>query len=174
MESDPSEWIALVGDQDPIEILTATPIHVEALVLDPRFDPDRVARPGAPSGRAIVARLVDREVAFAYEARQAVAGTHRPEVGPPRAAAVDGDAWGRDHHRMDPSLALASFGSLRGWNLAWLARRDLADWWATMTRPDGSALSVDELVRSLAGHDVTQLERLAALLLLAGPNEGGS
>jgi hypothetical protein len=152
------------GQRDPIAVLRATPLQVEALLADPRFDPDRRADDDGPgrSPRAWLARLADREIVFAHRARQAVAATHRPERGPHRAPPDDAPGWERAYGRMDPSLAVAAFGGLRAWNLAWLARLDLADWWAPSLDEDGhDEVSVDELVRALARHDVLALARLA-------------
>ena len=159
-----SERIARVGDRDPIEVLRATPLRVEAAVLDPRFRADQATRDGGRTARALIARATDREVAFAYRARQTVAATHRPEIGPYRTRPVDEDRWASDEGRMDPALAAAAFAALRAWNLAWLARRDLADWLATYQPGDGTGeVSLDELVRAVAGHDLELLEELGAL-----------
>lgn len=153
------------GPRDPIAVLRATPLQVEGLLADPRFDPDGGADGAERSPRAWLARLADREIVFAHRARQAVAATHRPERGPHRAPAPDPSGWERAYERMDPALAVAAFSGLRAWNLAWLARLDLADWWAPSLDEDGrNEASVDELVRELAGHDVVVLTRLAALV----------
>ena len=153
------------GERDPIAVLRATPLQVEGLLADPRFDPDRAVDGEERSARAWLARLADREIVFAHRARQAVAATHRPERGPHRAAATDAPGWGRAYPRMDPALAVAAFTGLRAWNLAWLARLDLADWWAPSLDEDGrDEASVDELVRDLARHDVVVLTRLATLV----------
>lgn len=157
----PDDPLAHLGDADPIAVLRATPVRVEALLHDPRFDPERAWRPGGDDGRTLIARLADREIAFAFHARQAVAATYRPEDGTYRAETVDAAAWARDYARFDPALATAAFGALRAWNLAWLSRLDLADWLAPCRIEGGSASdTIDELVRSLAGHDLTSLERL--------------
>lgn len=158
-----SELIDRIADRDPIAVLRATPLRVEEVVLAPGFDADAPLVPGAPEPRTLLARATDRELVFAYRARQAVAATHRPESGPYRASPIDEAIWARDDDRMDPALAVAAFASLRAWNLAWLARRDLADWLADY-QPGGGAdeRSLDDLVRAVAGHDLELLELLGA------------
>jgi len=161
----PYDRLARLGDADPIVVLRATPVRVEALLHDPRFDPQQSWRPGGDDGRTLIARLADREIAFAFHGRQAVAASYRPEEGPYRAEPVDAAAWGRDYARLDPSLAAAAFGSVRSWNLAWLARLDLADWLAPCRTEDGSGSdTIDELVRAQAAHDLASLERLEGVL----------
>lgn len=150
-----------LGEVDPIAILRATPLRVEALLHDPHFDPERRWRPGGDDGRTLMAGLADREIAFAFQARQAVAATYRPEDGSYRAEAVDRAAWARDYARLDPALAIGAFAGLRAWNLSWLARLELADWLATCLVDGGSGTeTIDELVRDLAAHDLSSLERL--------------
>jgi hypothetical protein len=152
-------------ERDPIAVLRATPLQVEGVLADPRFDPDRADDGRGDSARTWLARLADHEVRFAHRARHAVAATHRPEAGPHRAPTPDEPAWERTYPRMDPALAVAAFTGLRAWNLAWLARLDLADWWAPSLDPGGADdVSVDELVRRLARHDVSVLTRLVASL----------
>lgn len=152
------------NETDPIEVLRATPVRVASLLHDRRFDADDDADPDASAGGAVIAHLADREIRFAFQARQAVAATYRPEDGAYRSEPIDVSAWARDYDRLDPSLAAEAFMALRGWNLAWLARLDLADWLAPCHDPDGvGGETIDELVRSVADHDVAALARLETL-----------
>lgn len=161
---------ALLGDRDPILTLRATPARLDAAATDPRTDWDVPWRPGGWTGREIVAHLSDQEIGFAFRARQAVAAAAlaREKAGAATrhvAQPYDQDAWARAYPRMDPALAIASFGSLRAWNLAWLARLELADWLASYHHPERDETeTVDELVRFLAGHDLNHLAQLDAIL----------
>ena len=161
---------ALLGDRDPILTLRATPARLDAAAADPRTDWDVPWRPGGWTGREIVAHLSDQEIGFAFRARQAVAAAATArESGEAEALHVaqpyDQDAWARAYPRMDPTLAIASFGALRAWNLAWLARLELADWLAAYHHPErGESETVDELVRFLAGHDLNHLAQLDAIV----------
>lgn len=152
------------NETDPIEVLRATPVRVASLLHDRRFDAGDVADPDASAGGAVIAHLADREIRFAFQARQAVAATYRPEDGAYRSEPIDVTAWARDYDRLDPSLAAEAFMALRAWNLAWLARLDLADWLAPCHDPNGvGGETIDELVRSVADHDVAALARLETL-----------
>lgn len=161
---------ALLGDRDPILTLRATPARLDAAAVDPRTDWDVPWRPGGWTGREIVAHLSDQEIGFSFRARQAVAAAALArEAGGAEGLHVaqpyDQDAWARAYPRMDPALAIASFGALRAWNLAWLARLELADWLASYHHPEREeSETVDELVRFLAGHDLNHLAQLDAIL----------
>lgn len=175
---------ALLGDRDPIVTLRETPARLDAAAADPRSDWNVPWRPGGWTGRAIVAHLSDQEIGFSFRARQAVAaaalareagevaeagealgaegaGAEALHVAQP----YDQDVWARAYPRMDPALAIASFGALRAWNLAWLARLELADWLASYHHPERDEReTVDELVRFLAGHDLNHLAQLDAIV----------
>lgn len=150
---------SLLGDQDPTDVLRATPARLDALAADPSVDWDRPWREGGWTARQIAAHLCDQEIGFAFRARQVVAAGGDDHEAQP----YDQDAWARDYGRMDPGLATASFGALRAWNLAWLARLELADWLRAYRHPerDGEE-TLDELVRFLAGHDLNHLAQLDA------------
>jgi len=170
---------ALLGDRDPILTLQATPSRLDAAAADPRTDWDVAWRPGGWTGREIVAHLSDQEIGFAFRARQAVAAAALAREAEGVEGRIDGagvparhvaqpydqDVWARAYPRMDPALAIASFAALRAWNLAWLARLELADWLASYHHPErDESETVDELVRFLAGHDLNHLAQLDAIL----------
>ncbi len=181
---------ALLGERDPIVTLRATPARLDAAAADPRTDWNAPWRPGGWTGREIVAHLSDQEIGFSFRARQAVAAaalareaeasetdafeSEASELGGAQARGqqplhvaqpYDQDAWARAYARMDPALAIASFGALRAWNLAWLARLELADWLASYYHPERDETeTVDELVRFLAGHDLNHLAQLDAIV----------
>ena len=161
----------LLGESDPLDVLRNTPTHLQAILDDPRFDPDEEWREGGWTGRAIVAHLTDQEIGFSFRARQTVAdaGLSDPDSDESPAAHLvqpyDQDAWAKDYGRMDPALAVAAFTALRMWNLAWLARLDLQGWLATYYHPERDVTeTVDDFVRFLAGHDLNHLEQLGAIL----------
>jgi uncharacterized damage-inducible protein DinB len=152
---------ALLGDRDPIEVLRATPLRLDALASDPLSDWDWPWRPGGWTARQIVAHLCDQEIGFAFRARQIVAAGETGHEAQP----YDQDAWARDYARMDPTLAAGAFAALRRWNLAWLARLELNDWLRTYRHPErGAEETLDELVRAVAGHDLNHLAQVDAAL----------
>lgn len=157
-------YVRRLGDRDPLEVLRATPTHLQAILDDPRFDLERPWRPGGWDGRALLAHLADQEVVTAYRVRQTVAA-HRADAEPYVAPGYDPGAWSVDYPGLDPALAVASFSGLRAWNLAWFARLDLQGWLAAYASPAGDeTTTIDAFVRRVAGHDLHHLEHLGAIL----------
>ena len=155
----------LLGERDPIPVLTATPVRLDSFATSlPEDAWDRPWRPGGWSARWIVAHLCDQEIGFGFRVRQTVAaagaegadGAHEHVAQP-----YDQDAWARPYDRLGATVAVQGFVGLRAWNLAWLARLDLNDWLACYRHPErGTVESVDEAVRFLAGHDLNHLTQL--------------
>lgn len=148
---------ALLGDDDPIEVLRATPVRLAELVAAmPRDVLDAPYAPGKWRRRDVVAHLADVEVAFAWRLRQTVAAPGT-ELAP-----FDQDVWAERYLRLDPTLALEAFRALRSWNLAWLTSLTLRDWLAEGVHLGRGPESVDQMVRYLAGHDLDHLGQLGA------------
>lgn len=147
--------MALVGQREPVEVLQATPVLLAELVEG--MSTSELNEPYAPGKwrrRDVVAHLADVELATAWRLRQTVAlpGIEHVEY--------DQDAWAERYGKLDPSLALEAFRSVRAWNLAWLASLTLQDWLAEGIHPARGPESVDQMVRFLAGHDLNHLAQL--------------
>lgn len=150
-----TRMLELLGEQDPIEVLSATPVRLEALLLELN-DVDRPYGPGAWSAREVLAHLADNELGAGFRLRQAVARV--PVVQP-----YDQNAWAVRYARLDPALSLETFRALRAWNLALYASFSLQDWLQEVDHPERGRLSVDVMVRLLAGHDLNHLAQLERL-----------
>ncbi len=161
-------YLQLLGENDPIEILSATPARLEdwlAGVSEADLDdpaaplPPEASRPGSTpepvwTPRLLLANLADYELVTGFRLRQLIA---LPGI---EVQAVDHDLWSRRYQRLAPSLALEAFRALRSWNLALLAGFSLEDWLAEGFDPERGFESCDLLVRQLAGHDLECLVRL--------------
>lgn len=147
-----------LGELDPIDVLRSTPDRL-AVLADRLGEAGfaRASRPGGWTFAEVLAHLADVEVAMGFRIRQALAGTINVQP-------FDQDAWARRYARLQPSLALETLRALRAWNLALLATLDLDDWMVDVVHPERGAESVDQVVRSLAGHDLRHLDALATLL----------
>ncbi|MEX2536918.1 MAG: DinB family protein [Trueperaceae bacterium] len=147
--------LATLGERDPIEVLQVTPLRIEELVQG--FVPQDFARsyaPGKWNAREILAHLADVELAHAFRFRQTLAESE-PVLQP-----FDQDRWAQRYRRADPSLAVAGFTSVRSWNLALLATLDLDGWLKEAYHPQRGMMSMDLMVRTVAGHDLNHLEQL--------------
>lgn len=147
--------MALLGDQDPIEVLHATPLQLAQLAEEAAAGWfDEPCAPGKWRRRYLLAHLADVELATAWRLRQTVAVPGIVHT------LYDQDVWAERYARTDPMLALEAFRSVRAWNLAWLAGLTLQDWLAEGVHPERGPESVDQMVRFLAGHDLNHLEQL--------------
>ena len=147
-----------LGEKDPIEVLQLTPLRIEQLIQE--FSPsDFVSsyEPGKWSAREILAHLADVELAHAFRFRQTLA-EEQPVLQP-----FDQEAWAKRYDRADPSLAVACFAGVRSWNLALLTTLDLDGWLKEAYHPERGMMSMDLLVRTLAGHDLNHLQQLEAI-----------
>lgn len=150
--------LALLGDDDPILVLEATPSRLEALTLG--FTEDDWARsyvPGKWDAQHIVAHLADVELGVGFRIRQMVAGAETLQ-------AFDENVWAEPYSRFDPALALESFRALRAWNLSRYASFGLDEWLRESLHPERGLMSVDLSVRLSAGHDLNHLGQLERLL----------
>lgn len=153
--------LALLGDQDPIAVLQLTPLRVEE--LREAFSPGELElsyAPGKWSVREILAHLADVELSHAFRFRQTLADSE------PLLQPFDQDRWAARYGRADPALAVATFRAVRSWNLLLLASLDLDGWLKEAYHPQQGMLSLDLMVRALAGHDLNhlvQLEQVAGL-----------
>ncbi|HEX7022455.1 MAG TPA: DinB family protein [Trueperaceae bacterium] len=150
--------LGYLSDQDPIAVLEASPARLHEL-FEAFADPDweRSYAPGKWSARDLVAHLADAELGMGFRLRQVLAGAP--------IQSWDQDAWASRYQRLEPSLAVETFRALRAWNLALLTTFTLDDWLAEAPHPELGPLSVDMMVRMLAGHDLNhlrQLEQIAA------------
>lgn len=154
-----ARMLGLLGDNDPISVLEATPLRLEAILLQLGGAVDEPYAPGKWSARQVFAHLADNELAAGFRLRQTVAyaGLVAPQP-------YDQDLWATRYARTDPGLALETFRALRAWNLALYASFSLEDWLSETRHPERGVLSVDVMVRMVAGHDLNHLAQLGSLV----------
>ncbi len=155
MTGDAGGYLGLLGDRDPIEVLSSTAAQLEEWLAHAR--PEELDEPAAPGGwipREVIAHCADYELVVGFRLRQllAVPGVELQPFEPA--------VWARRYQRLEPSLALEAFRSLRAWNLALLAGFGLEEWLAEAYHPERGFESADLMVRVLAGHDLENLSRL--------------
>lgn len=151
-----ARMLELLGEQDPILVLEATPVRLEALLLNLGDDVERPYAPGKWDARHLAAHLADNELAAGFRLRQTVARVGQIQP-------YDQDIWATRYARTDPTLALETFRALRAWNLSLYAGFSMEDWLIEIKHPERGPLSVDLMVRMLAGHDLNHLAQLETL-----------
>ena len=151
--------LTLLGSQDPVEVLRATPARLAALVERLGTAGMRRSREaGKWSGAQVLAHLADMEIVFAYRIRQAIAETgHVFQL-------VDQDRWAHRYAEVDVASGLAALAGLRGWNLSLLATLDAAQRERQYVHPERGGETLDKLLRIWAGHDLNHCAQIEALL----------
>ena len=153
MEINP--YAKYLGEQDARAVLAATPglVH-QALGA---MTPEQVAAPIAPgkwSPREIVAHLADCEMVFSFRLRQTLA------VPVPVIQPFDQDAWAERYAGYDAASALELLRAARGWNLKLVGTLSAADLEREMTHPERGTMTFQNVLETMAGHDLNHLGQL--------------
>ena len=157
--------LALVGDRDPLEILTATPTVLVAAVAG--LAPDQEATPEAPgkwSVRQVTQHLVDAELVGAFRYRMVLAHD-RPTI-----PGYDQDRWAErlGYADADLSLALRDFEVVRASNLRLLRRATDEDRRRVLLHTERGEESLDLMTHLFAGHDLLHLRQIARIRAAIG------
>jgi len=106
------------------------------------------------SAAEIVCHLADCELVFAFRLRQTLA-EDGPTIQP-----FDQDEWAKTYPGVPASLALATFGELRKWNLRLIRASLPAAAERKMTHPERGTMTFQTVVETMAGHDLNHLGQL--------------
>lgn len=146
--------LALLGDRDPEEVLSATPERVAVLTADLELDAlQKRPEPGEWSPEEILGHLFDAEVVYSFRWRFTLAEKD------PKYPGYNQDEWIKLPRPSFPEL-LAAFASMRRANV-WLIEETPTDQWDKNAiheergpEPFGMSLNL------LAGHDIAHLKQL--------------
>jgi len=152
--------LGLLGDQDPLVVLAATPDELTRLIEG--LSPSDLARPEAPgkwSMLHVIRHLADSELVWAYRIRRIIADD-RPAI-----EGYDQDAWSERLHyeRADPAESLAEIRALRAGNLRLLRSLDPTQRHRVGVHSERGEESIEHLIRMYAGHDVLHRNQLARI-----------
>jgi hypothetical protein len=148
------ELLALLGGQDPVEVMAATAAVLREAVDG--LDADQLARPPAQgewSVEQVIAHLFDAQLAYAFRARMILAHDGPPLVG------YDQEAWAALPH---PSAAVMVelFGAMRDADVDLIRRTPAEDWDRAGIHEERGPTTFRLLVETIAGHDRAHLEQL--------------
>lgn len=150
----------LLGDQDPLTVLSATPGEVAALVGG--LDADRLARPegeGKWSMLQVVQHVADSEVVWGWRLRRVLAEDRPTLVG------YDQDLWasrlGYAHAHLGRALALLT--ALRDVHMVMLEAATEEDLARVGVHAERGEESVAKMVKLYAGHDLVHRRQLARI-----------
>lgn len=148
----------LVGSEDPLDLLASTPLRIAELVRN--WDAKTWARSyaaGKWTGAQVVLHLAQDEITWGSRARLALS------VDGYRVQAYDGDRWIALETGVEPLVALDAFLSLRRLNLAFYRRLTADQRARALPHAEFGDLSVDWVIRTLAGHDIHHSRHLETI-----------
>lgn len=151
----------LVGSEDPLLVLASTPQRIADLVRG--WDASRWSRsyaPGKWTAADLMLHLAHDEIAWCSRVRLALT-VDRYAVQP-----FDGTEWVAQEAPVDPEIALAAYLTLRRLNLPLYARIPPDRRARPFAHPEFGQISIDWILRTLAGHDRHHLGQLQAIAAL--------
>ncbi len=145
-----------LGSRDPIEAMSDTIARIESIASkwrDSEFS--RSYAPGKWTAAEILVHLAQSELALGTRARM---GLTAPNY---TAQPFDQDRWmAKEAGTLSGPEALDAFLAIARMNLALFRSLSPADRATTMTHPEFGPISVDWVIRMMAGHQVNHLQQL--------------
>jgi len=157
--------LELLGDQEPLGVLAATPAALAAVIAG--IPPARLTQPEGPgkwSVAGVLQHLADSEVVNGFRIRLMLAAD-RPPI-----PAYDQDAWAAafGYEAADASLALRDFSAARAANLRLWKSLDQPAMERAGIHAERGVESVWRLIRLLAAHDLVHRRQIDRILAGAG------
>lgn len=151
-------YAKFLGDGDARQTIAATPARLADLAKHLGAEGlERSTAPGKWKAREILCHLADCEVAFAFRLRQALAEP-RHVIQP-----FDQDAWAKPYPALAAQAALDAFAALRSWNQALLAAAPADAWSKTLNHPERGDMTFQQVVETMAGHDLNHIAQLETI-----------
>jgi hypothetical protein len=148
------ELLGLLGGQDPVVVLAATPLAVREQTSGLPADLlDRRPTPGEWSASEVLGHLWDSEIAYSFRARAILAQDS------PRLIGYDQDAWSTLARPVFAEL-LDAFAALRTANLTLIRRTPETLWDRLGLHEERGPLSFRLMTETMAGHDRAHLQQL--------------
>lgn len=154
----PNPYGADLGERDPLEAFGETPGRVRQLI--DRWDDARFARsyaPGKWTARQVLIHLAQTELALGTRVRFAL--TERSY----QAQSFEQDAWLPVDSSIDARTALDVYTTLRRLNAAMFRSLTPAQRERTFQHPEYGELTVEWVLRQMAGHDIHHLKQLESI-----------
>lgn len=152
---------AYVKDEDPIAMQREAPRVLARLIEGvPTERLKQSAAPGKWSIGAILAHLVEDEIASSWRYRQMIENSGVTLPG------FDQDLWARlgDYDSWEPHTALEMYGHLREANLRMLTNLTPEEWQRLGIHSERGRMTVKDLASHMAGHDINHIEQVRKIL----------
>src|ERR1700749_235923 len=140
-------YATCLGNRSALEVLPTTSGKLYAILeqLGPK-GAEQAPAPGKWSAREIVSHLADCEIAFGFRLRQTLAEDNHV-VQP-----FDQGKWGESYAGYNAQSALATFSTLRQWNLALIKSTPPESLKTTVTHPERGIMTFSTIVETMGGH----------------------
>jgi hypothetical protein len=147
--------------KDPLEMQSSTPTVLAELIAG--VSPEELRRRPLPhkwSVTEILAHLAEDELASSWRYRQMIENNGCALAG------FDQDEWARlgNYSAWNPADALQMFRLLREANLCMLKRLTTEEWARHAMHAERGRISVRDLARHMAGHDMNHVVQIRAIL----------
>ena len=158
-----------LAGHDPRPIIAATPgrLHQLCCELTPeQLDTPWAASEGAPakwSPHQIVSHLADCELVFSFRMRQTLVANPLAPHTPALIQPFDQEAWATRYAAYDLPAALETFRAVRGWNVKLIGSLSAADFERPAFPPERGALTFQEQIETMAGHDLNHLQQIESV-----------
>jgi DinB superfamily len=163
MPETPEQYIQRItktlGENDPLQILQATPAKLTTLVSGKSEDLLR-KRPAAEkwSVAEIVAHLSEAEIAIAFRLRMILSSSGVA------IQAFDQDAWAKRYATMPLSLSLNLFRAVREANLALYRSLTPEEWQQYGMHSERGKESLRQVMTLHGGHDINHLKQIEGII----------
>ena len=154
-----------VAGRDPMRMLRAAPRRLASAIAGvPRRRLMRPPAPGKWSAGEILAHLSEIELLWGYRVRTML------EREDPEIVGMDQEAWARigGYDRRDPRASLELYAALRSAHVALLASLPPKALARTGRHSQFGRLTIERIVRLLAGHDVNHARQVEAIVAKPG------
>ncbi|HSK10129.1 MAG TPA: DinB family protein, partial [Vicinamibacterales bacterium] len=151
----PNPYEADLAERDPLEAMSDTPWRIRAIVSKmPAADLARGTAPGKWTVGQILVHLAQAELALPVRVRMAL--SQEGYVVQP----FDQDRWMANEHAVDAATAMAAYLAVRQMNLQFLSALSQADRAVTFHHPEYGVITVEWVMRQMAGHELHHLRQL--------------
>ena len=152
-------YAKFLGAQEARAVIAATPglVHQAMSAMSAEQVEAPIAE-GKWSPREVVAHLADCELVFSFRLRQTLA-MPSPVIQP-----FDQDEWAKRYGSYDMASALVMFHAARGWNMKLIGGLSEADWQREMTHPERGTMTFQNVIETIAGHDINHLAQLQSVV----------
>ena len=156
-----TETLAILGDHDPLTVLSETPAWIAGRVQGLSAAALRLPEaPGKWSLTEVFAHIVDAEIMFGWRLRIMLTQEN------PSLPGFDQGKWLTrfDYANADPAQALQTFIALRTWNLRVWRSATPDDMQRMGIHPERGPESFDRVQRMTAGHDLRHRRQIDRIL----------